>query len=60
MATVHVSNISSQTTEKDVRDFFSFWYALLFLDHDIAKMIANSALQWKNHFSLNLPLFRGS
>lgn len=24
MATVHVSNISSQTTEKEVRDFFSF------------------------------------
>lgn len=26
-ATVHVSGIASTTTEKDVRDFFSFWYA---------------------------------
>lgn len=23
--TVHVKNISTQTTEKEVRDFFSFW-----------------------------------
>lgn len=27
MASVHVENIASQTTEKEVRDFFSFWYA---------------------------------
>lgn len=26
-ATVHVSGIAPTTTEKDVRDFFSFWYA---------------------------------
>lgn len=26
-STVHVQGISSQTTEKEVRDFFSFWYA---------------------------------
>jgi hypothetical protein len=24
--TVHVKNISSQTSEKEVREFFSFWY----------------------------------
>jgi RNA recognition motif-containing protein len=23
--TVHVKNISSQTSEKDIKDFFSFW-----------------------------------
>jgi len=23
--TVHVKNIASQTSEKEVRDFFSFW-----------------------------------
>jgi hypothetical protein len=28
-ATVHVKNISHQTSDKEVRDFFSFWYALL-------------------------------
>lgn len=26
-ATVHVSGIAPGTTEKEVRDFFSFWYA---------------------------------
>lgn len=25
--TVHVSGIAPATTEKEVRDFFSFWYA---------------------------------
>jgi hypothetical protein len=25
--TVHVEGIASQTTEKEVRDFFSFWYS---------------------------------
>lgn len=24
--TVNVKNISSQTSEKEIRDFFSFWY----------------------------------
>jgi len=28
-ATVHVKNISHLTSDKEVRDFFSFWYALL-------------------------------
>lgn len=26
-STVHVSGISAGTTEKEVQDFFSFWYA---------------------------------
>jgi hypothetical protein len=26
--TVHVSGISPATTEKEVRDFFSFWYVI--------------------------------
>lgn len=26
-STVHASGIAPTTTEKDVRDFFSFWYA---------------------------------
>jgi hypothetical protein len=28
--TVHVSGISPSTTEKEVQDFFSFWYAPTF------------------------------
>jgi hypothetical protein len=28
--TVHVSGISASTTEKEVQDFFSFWYAPTF------------------------------
>lgn len=27
--TVHVNGINQQTTEKEVRDFFSFWYVCL-------------------------------
>jgi hypothetical protein len=29
--TVHVNNIAAETTEKEVRDFFSFWSKLLAL-----------------------------
>lgn len=27
--TVHVSGISPATSEKEVRDFFSFWYVII-------------------------------
>lgn len=26
-STVHVSNIASKTDDKEIKDFFSFWYA---------------------------------
>ena len=28
MTTVHVQGISHETSEKEVKDFFSFWYVL--------------------------------
>lgn len=58
-STVHVSGISHTTSEKEVRDFFSFWYVAASLPRksselESKKPIENSfsltsRLQWKDH-----------
>lgn len=37
MSTVNVKGVSHETTEKEVRDFFSFWYVF----RDVLPIIAH-------------------
>lgn len=50
--TVHVSNIAAGTTEKEVRDFFSFWYVFSTecYSYNGQRLMR---FQWENHVYLS-------
>lgn len=51
LSTVHVTGISPATSNKEVEDFFSFWYAL---PAPVEKrQLINH--QWENHLNLSDP-----
>ncbi len=51
-----VKNIASQTSEKEVRDFFSFWY-----DLSLPALSSRAAdkKQWENHLPFGHTRFQG-
>lgn len=51
-----VKNIASQTSEKEVRDFFSFWYVL---SPPGPLVRAADKKQWENHLSFGHTRFQG-
>lgn len=62
-ATVHVSGISPATSEKEVRDFFSFWYVIAIprgaqLSTPQNKLTISSLLQWQDYRADHHPLVR--